>query len=585
MSGRAESHEHNGPDGPSNDRTGNNAVNTPETPGTSTPGTPTPGDTPSAPDPAEPTRSQDAPARSAPGRDDTAGTPEATEAPTTTGDDTARDDITGDDTVQGRTAGDGAVRDGTTRDDLPQDDIVRGDTPQNSTTRDGTAGGDAPQGDISQGGTAGDGAVREGISQSGTAGDGAVRDGISQSGTAGGGTTRGNTAGDGGSQDGDPGDATGGLGGVLDLGGDGLGGDELALRRLLHGAVEGLEPSTGALDHLRRAVPARRARKRQALVGAAAAVILLGTGVPAFVHVAASDGASDANPVNAGHGSQVQGGTGDETGGPAGERAAGSPSGELGAGKDSTDPTRTPPTAGTSASAGADGTPDLTTSAPAALPACGAGQLGVSVADAGAPGGDGTVYGTFRITNISSGDCAVDTAGTVGFATSGAADPGRISVIRHTGGGAASGLPDPSTAVGSLVLKPSGAYEVRFAWVPSETCPVNGGGGDGNGDSGGSGSGGDGGDGGGEGQPPEPTPSTPSEEPPPATGDTATGTAEGVADTGTAAVEPQLKREEGVADGSVTVTHTPGAGGPQAAATIPHACAGTIYRTGLLPVQ
>lgn len=575
MSGRAESHEHNGPDGPSNDRTGNNAVNTPETPGTPTSGASAPGDTPSAPDPAgtapapdpaEPTRSQDAPAR-----DDTAGTPEAAEAPTTTGDDTARDDIGGDETVQGRMAGDGTDRDGipqdgTTRDDIPQDDIVRDAIPQNSATRDDTAGGDAPQGDISRGGTAGDGAARDGIPQSGTAGGG-------------------------GSQDGDTGDATGagGLGGVLDLGGDGLGGDELALRRLLHGAVEGLEPSTGALDHLRRAVPARRARKRQALVGAAAAVILLGTGVPAFVHVAASDGASDANPVNAGHGSQVQGGTGDETGGPAGERAAGSPSGELGAGKDSTDPTRTPPSAGTSASDGADGTPDLATSAPAALPACGAGQLGVSVADAGAPGGDGTVYGTFRITNISSGDCAVDTAGTVGFATSGAADPGRISVIRHTGGGAASGLPDPSTAVGSLVLKPSGAYEVRFAWVPSETCPVNGGGGggDGNGDSSGSGSGsgGDGGDGGGEGQPPEPTPSTPSEEPPPATGDTATGTAEGVADTGTAAVEPQLKREEGVADGSVTVTHTPGAGGPQAAATIPHACAGTIYRTGLLPVQ
>lgn len=37
---------------------------------------------------------------------------------------------------------------------------------------------------------------------------------------------------------------------------DSLGGDELALRRLLHEAVEEIEPKSGTLDHLRRAVPA-----------------------------------------------------------------------------------------------------------------------------------------------------------------------------------------------------------------------------------------------------------------------------------------------------------------------------------------
>ncbi|MFJ6993469.1 hypothetical protein, partial [Streptomyces sp. NPDC003090] len=269
------------------------------------------------------------------------------------------------------------------------------------------------------------------------------------------------------------------------LGAEGLGGDELALRRLLQGAVEDLEPSPGALDHLRRAVPARRARKRQALVGAAAAVILLGTGVPAFVHVAASDTAAEANPVNAGHGEQVQGGTGDAQG-PAGEEAAGSPSGELnGSGKDGANPSGTPTSAGTSASDGADGAPDRATSAPATVPLCEAGQLGVSLAETSGPTGDGTVYGTFRIANVSSSDCAVTASGTVGFGTSGAADPGRISVVRHTAGDAASGLPDPSATVGSLVLKPSGAYDVKFAWVPSETCPANGGGGSGDGGSGG----------------------------------------------------------------------------------------------------
>ncbi|MDV9193752.1 hypothetical protein R6L23_37025, partial [Streptomyces sp. SR27] len=43
--------------------------------------------------------------------------------------------------------------------------------------------------------------------------------------------------------------------------GEGHGDDELALRRLFQGAVSGLEPSKGSLEHLRRAVPARRARK------------------------------------------------------------------------------------------------------------------------------------------------------------------------------------------------------------------------------------------------------------------------------------------------------------------------------------
>lgn len=90
--------------------------------------------------------------------------------------------------------------------------------------------------------------------------------------------------------------------------------DEVALRRMLHGAVRELAPSEGTLDHLHRAVPARRARRRQAVVGAAAAALLIGTAVPAFVHVATSDGPSAARPAIAGHGEQAQGGNGDESG-------------------------------------------------------------------------------------------------------------------------------------------------------------------------------------------------------------------------------------------------------------------------------
>ncbi|KUH39846.1 hypothetical protein ATE80_04590 [Streptomyces kanasensis] len=350
---------------------------------------------------------------------------------------------------------------------------------------------------------------------------------------------------------------------ATDADADGLLVDELALRRMLHTAVGDIRPSDDVLDHLRRAVPARRARKRQAIVGAAAAVILLGTGVPAFVHVAASDSASDANPVNAGHGEQVQGGTGDAIKGATGEETTGGPSGTPASkAKGGKDPKEKPQAAASGATDGADGTADPSTSATAALPVCDPGQLGVVSADAGSPGSDGTVYGTFRISNVSSTDCVVDGVGTVGFRANGAADQNRISVVTHTSGDAAGGLPDPSASVSHLTLKPSAAYDVKFAWVPAETCPTDGG------------------------NTPDPTPS-PTTEPTPATGGTGTGAAEGGgAESGAgAATEPQLVSEGGTADGSVSVTHTPDVGGPTAEATVPDACTGTIYRTGLLPAQ
>ncbi|WP_392840567.1 hypothetical protein [Streptomyces sp. LN500] len=117
--------------------------------------------------------------------------------------------------------------------------------------------------------------------------------------------------------------AGGASGGSDDFDGAGSDLDEVVLRRMLRGAVEGLEPGDGTLDHLKRAVPARRARKRQAVVGAAAAVLLIGTAIPAFVHVANSDGSSTANPAIAAHGEQAQGGSGSDTGSAAGEQAGG----------------------------------------------------------------------------------------------------------------------------------------------------------------------------------------------------------------------------------------------------------------------
>ncbi|OEJ29487.1 hypothetical protein AS594_16365 [Streptomyces agglomeratus] len=362
-----------------------------------------------------------------------------------------------------------------------------------------------------------------------------------------------------------------------------LGTDELALRRLLHGAVDELEPSQGALDHLRRAVPARRARKRQAVVGLAAAALFVGMAVPAFVHVANSGGAADDRPSIAGHGQEAQGGTGWEKGNGDSEKVKEKPSGKAssksekekrkdkakGPGKGSSGSD-----AGRGAGGGTGGGADAPGGVPASSPTCGAGQLSAGSAGTGAADAEGKVYGTFRISNVSATACTVAGSGGWGFQTTGAADSARIGVVDHTSGDAATGLPDPSLETTGLLLEPGAAYEVKFAWVPSDSCPTTG-------------------------TPPDPTPTGD-----PAAGGTTVGgtgpgggsggTETGGADGGTAdggtggeqeqtGTDTQLGTEDGgTMDGSVTVIHTPGAGGSSAAATIPNACAGTIYRTGVL---
>ncbi|WP_097963629.1 hypothetical protein OG333_19910 [Streptomyces anulatus] len=328
--------------------------------------------------------------------------------------------------------------------------------------------------------------------------------------------------------------------------------DEVALRRMLHGAVRELAPSEGTLDHLHRAVPARRARRRQAVVGAAAAALLIGTAVPAFVHVATSDGPSAARPAIAGHGEQAQGGNGDETGPEAPGRRTVEPTereSEGSAGEADPDPS---PTKGEGSDPDGAVTGEATDSPSAdfaSLPVCDPSQLGVASAGTGAPGADGTVYGSFKIANVSGTDCTVSSNGTVGFTAIGAADPLKIGVVQHTAGDAAPGLPDPSQEPGTVLLKPAMAYEVRFAWVPTDTCPT-------------------------VGPSPSPTPST-------------DGAGGSVGEGGTdqpSGVDTQSLHEDGgaTAEGSVAVTHTPETGAPTAETKIPNACSGTIYRTGVL---
>lgn len=328
------------------------------------------------------------------------------------------------------------------------------------------------------------------------------------------------------------------------FGGEG-GSDELALRRMMRSAVQEIEPGDRALERLRHAVPARRARKRQAVVGMAAAALFIGTAIPALVHVTNSGGDSDDRPSIAGNSEQTQGGSSEGKGPDGGEKGEGSDSGPSKS-KDKKDKKDKKDGKGKGeSSGGATGGPDPAGTESADSPACTVDQLGEASGSAGVAEADGKVYGSFRIANVSTSTCTVSAPGNVSTATTGAADPAKIAVSEHVAGDAATGLPDPAQAVGSLTLQPGAAYEVKFAWVPSEACPTDGGG-------------------------------DPSPDPSPTEG---SGGGDGGTPGGT---EPQMVREDGVLDGGVTVSLTASMGSPAAGTTINNACAGTVYRTGML---
>ncbi|MEU4655755.1 hypothetical protein AB0G32_17715 [Streptomyces sp. NPDC023723] len=333
--------------------------------------------------------------------------------------------------------------------------------------------------------------------------------------------------------------------------GDGLAPDEAALRRLLHQTVQEVEPRDGALEQLRRAVPARRARKRQAAVGMAAAALFIGTAIPALVHVSNSTGPG-ADPSVAGNASQAQGGAGQGKN-PAGGQSATVGSAEQGQDQGEAGRKEKEKDQETAAGGGSATGADPSTSSGTGTAVCAADQLGSAVGSSAAPDSTGVVYGSFRVSNVSSAGCTVGGPGSVGVSALGAADATRIGTARHVAGDPATGLPDPSLEAGQLLLEPGGAYEVRFAWVPSATCPTTGGG-----DTGGTGD-------------PSPDPS------PTETGTGTTGTTSTTTGTTT-----QLVVDDAPADGSVAVTYTAQTGSGSATATVSNACAGTVYWTGVL---
>ncbi|RLU80616.1 hypothetical protein CTZ27_34505 [Streptomyces griseocarneus] len=333
--------------------------------------------------------------------------------------------------------------------------------------------------------------------------------------------------------------------------------DEQALRRLLQGAVGDLEPSPDALEHLRHAVPARRTRRRQVLVGAAAAVILGGTALPAFLHVAVIDGTSEERHANTASAHNAERGT--EAGGrEAGAIDGDQPRSRVPDRKEQRESERQQRAGNGSAapdneikpSGSPGGTlPDPTSTFAAVSPTCFRDQLGRGTGMVGTADKEGRVYGAFRVVNISHSICTVTGPGTVSVTARGSADPSRVSVVDHTPGDVATGLPDPTGDSGEVILQPGQAYEVKFAWIPSkEGCAKPSGGG-------------------------SPTPGVAAAPPSPPGPLPAVGQQQGVTDPG-GSPPPSP---------GVVLSHTPEGGEPTAAETkIDDACAGTVYRTGPL---
>jgi hypothetical protein len=334
--------------------------------------------------------------------------------------------------------------------------------------------------------------------------------------------------------------------------------DEEALRALMRDAVSDLQGSPDALEYLRRAVPQRRQRRRQAMVGAAATLVLAVVAIPALVHAAGSG--SDPATTAAGVRPTATDGLGED----GHAQLPGRPTWQTSAGPDSS-PGKPHPSTGSGGPALPPTTP-TTTGAP--VPDCTGDQLGQGASSADSPDGDGTVYGWFRLSNVSDTPCTVPSGGLVQALAQGDADPSRIQVVTHTAGDAAAALP---TTAGPVVLKPGEDYKVDFAWVPS-------------------------GDGPGGCTVPTTPPTTPTPSDTPTAGggtDAGTGTTAGGgtgtgADTGSAnsadaAGAADTPPDSGSdpttpASGSIALNHTPAAGAPVVAGpVIQNVCAGTVY--------
>lgn len=366
-----------------------------------------------------------------------------------------------------------------------------------------------------------------------------------------------------------------------DFGRDDFGGDDFgpgaafdpageeALRRLLHDAADGLNPRPGALDEIRQAIPARRARRRHMLVGAGAAALVVGVTLPLMQAGVVPGPLNNESSSNAAQSQPSDSADSDERDGSVsgGQEGSDQDSGDTGGSGDAERDDRSDAPSDPNSSS-PDGDSQISNA-----PTCGPDQLGEGDVEVGDPDSKGRIYGSFELSNVSDQTCRV--RGRDGLTASGVGrvPTAGVQVLDHTPGGRASALPDPSQQNGPVILRPGETYEVKFAWIPSpeggQACvpkdeepdpsePPPGGPGGGSGDPGSGGN--EGGDGDNEG-----------------------GDGDNEGGDGDDGMNPQANGGSGGdQDGSaVVLNYKPAAGEPRLpAAYLDSACPGTVYRTG-----
>jgi len=235
------------------------------------------------------------------------------------------------------------------------------------------------------------------------------------------------------------------------------------LRERFQQAVAGLEPRTGALEHLQHAVPARRRRRHAALAATAATVFVVSAGV-----TLAARGTFGPRGSNDG-GSNVGNLMTTATAGAAGGGAGHGP--DVSSGQDMNDGSQgssvQPPSSASDGSkpSSASNPPQSVTSASVALAACQATSLAAVNSTQSAPN-HGVVYET--VTGTAKSACTL--TGPPGLTVTDASGA-KAAVAIHQSDSAAAPLLPSVPAGRTLSLQPGDQYEFEFAWVPA-SCPV-----------------------------------------------------------------------------------------------------------------
>jgi hypothetical protein len=358
--------------------------------------------------------------------------------------------------------------------------------------------------------------------------------------------------------------------------------EEEALRRLMRDVVSDIEPGSRSLDHIRRAVPMRRVRRKQALLGAVTAVLAILT-MPVLMQAGVVSGPLGPDEQGSAAHSEQTGGSGERSG-ESGERSGGSGGADEGGkaskgdgseseggrgrgkGRDRSGAASVSPSVSGSGSAESPGGSEGLSST---SPRCSHDQLGNAAAQLGTPDDQGKIYGSFRLANISGDTCRVKGTDMLVAVARGKAKSGAVQVLDHTEGDKADQLPSPGEVRDDLILRSGEAYQVRFAWVPDSErgpggCPLP--------------------------EPeskPEPDrrPDNSGDDPGGSGGDPGGSTGDGNEPNDVSTLgDSGDRRNGGGSESGVTLRYTPAVGDSRSSQVFLNGvCSGTVYRTGPLP--